>query len=126
MPNFMRSPLRSGSRDGLEDVVEGCEQLRLVVLLAQQDAEPAAAGEQVTCAPARPWAGEQLGWQQRVGVEALLELDADDERAREELRFAEPALLLAHLLQRLGDAFVDVDERLVARGQLVDGPQASR
>ena len=51
--------------------------------------------------------GSSSGGSSGSSVEALLELDADDERAGQEVGLGQAALVAAHLLERLGHAFVD-------------------
>ncbi len=43
------------------DLIKRREQLRLVVLFAQQDPEASAPHEQIAGVAARPWAGKELG-----------------------------------------------------------------
>ena len=57
-------------------------------------------------------------------MEALLELDADDERAGQEVGLGQAPLLSAHAFEGVGHAVVGVDELLVEVRHLADRPEA--
>ncbi len=63
---------------------------------------------------------------QGIGVEALLELDADHQGARQEVGFRQALVVAPHPLEVSRHAFVQLDEALVAGGHLVEGPQPRR
>src|SRR5437764_11891811 len=121
MPNFTGPPVPRGRPHGppsawdrLDRLVEESEQRRPAVRCPRGQGKAAAGHDQVAGLSSSPGPGEQLGRQQRVAVEALLEVHSHRERAGEELLLEEPPAVPTHALQHVwyfGETF---DEGAIA------------
>ncbi len=81
--------------------------------------------QQVARGPPGPGAGEQLGGQQRVGVEARPVGDGHGQRPREEGGVGQRRVLALHGAEVVEDTGPALDEGGVARGQVVEAPEAA-